>query len=92
MASDEFSSPDGAPEDPLDIAARKVGGRDALANGLNVGVTTLGNWKLRKVPLRRCVEIEKMSGVPCEELRPDMADFFSYLRNSRQPAEESAHA
>ena len=51
-----------------------------------VGVTpqAINEWKSgkRPVPLDRCVDIERATGgvVTCEELRPDKADYWAYLR------------
>ena len=54
----------------LKKAARKVGSIAALARELNVTRQTLYNWQ--RVPADYVVQIEKTSGVPREELRPDL--------------------
>lgn len=43
---------------------------------------TVSNWLTRGVPMERCLLIEKITGVRCEDLRPDLdwqlhSDVFS---------------
>lgn len=33
---------------------------------------TIANWMTRGVPLERCVHIEKVTGVRCEDLNPEI--------------------
>jgi DNA-binding transcriptional regulator YdaS (Cro superfamily) len=44
---------------PLDVAARIVGGRDALGRLLGVSAAAIGNWKSRGVPFEQCMPIER---------------------------------
>jgi DNA-binding transcriptional regulator YdaS (Cro superfamily) len=69
-------------------ACRKAGSQAALARLLSVKPSTVNEWYLGegKVPLERCVDIERGLGVTCEELRPDKVEFFCYLRNRPGPA------
>lgn len=50
---------------------------------------------IRRVPSERCSEIERVTGglVTCEELRPDLAEHWAYLRGtsaSASPDDEAA--
>lgn len=58
---------------PLDLVAREVGGRAALAIALGVTTAALGNWKVRGVPVERCVGIERLGNglVTRRDLRPN---------------------
>lgn len=51
-------------------AAAKVGGIAALARALNVRHPTFYRW--RKVPPRRVLEIERITGISRRRLRPDL--------------------
>jgi DNA-binding transcriptional regulator YdaS (Cro superfamily) len=54
----------------VEIAAKKVGGPIALANGLGIKHPALYSWK--RVPAERVLEIERLTGVSRHELRPDV--------------------
>lgn len=58
----------------LDKAIQKAGGQKALAELLGLGQTAISNWRIRRKPLpaERAIEIEKVTGVPRHELRPDL--------------------
>ena len=64
------------------------GAQTALAKLLGVPPVLVNQWanKKRAVPLDRCVQIEQVTNraVTCEELRPDKADYWAYLRASGQ--------
>lgn len=67
---------------PLDLAAKLVGGRAALADRLDVSVGAIGNWKSRGVPIEQCVPIERLTGgvVSRPMLRPnDWQDIWPEL-------------
>jgi DNA-binding transcriptional regulator YdaS (Cro superfamily) len=51
-------------------ACDKAGGVTALANKLGITRAAIYHWD--KVPAERVVEIEKLTGVAREELRPDL--------------------
>ena len=61
------------PDHALDRAAITLGGRQQLAQVLDVTLGALGNWKARGVPLERCVSIERATNgaVTRKDLRPD---------------------
>ena len=69
-------------------AIEKAGSIKALASGLEVSSPTVHEWKVggRKVPAERCPQIEALTGVRCEDLRPDVA--WAVLRQSA-PAPET---
>ena len=56
--------------------------QDQLAKAMGVIQAAVSQWLATKVPLERCVDIEKFTNgaVRCEEIRPDKADYFAYLR------------
>jgi DNA-binding transcriptional regulator YdaS (Cro superfamily) len=62
----------GAPA--LRRAIKAAGGAQKLADLLGEGTKpqTIANWMTRGAPLERCVLIEKLTGVRCEELNPDI--------------------
>lgn len=79
--------------DALQRAIDIVGTPTALARqiGRPVSSTHIYNWMRRDkagVPLERCPDIERVTGgrVRCEELRPDLAGMWAYLRGTA-PAE-----
>jgi DNA-binding transcriptional regulator YdaS (Cro superfamily) len=55
---------------PLRDAVRKIGGIRATARALDLYHQTVMRWK--KVPPMRVLEIERLSGVSRELLRPDL--------------------
>lgn len=69
---------------PAYLAAER-GRTTKLARELSVPAALISQWStgVRPVPLERCVEIEKATSrqVTCEELRPDKASYFEYLRS-----------
>ena len=69
----------------IERAIRAAGGCTALAMLLNVHKSLPSQWarRHRPIPAERCPDIERFTGVPCEELRPDLAEQWEYLRTSR---------
>jgi DNA-binding transcriptional regulator YdaS (Cro superfamily) len=55
----------------LEIAKEKVGGSTGLANALG-GITPQAVSQWRRVPAERAIEVERVTGVPRHELRPDI--------------------
>ena len=68
----------------IEKACALCGGPGKLAILLNVAGPTVHQWVagVRPVPLERCAAIEKIlnGAVTCEELRPDKAEYWAYLR------------
>ncbi|WP_434033567.1 YdaS family helix-turn-helix protein [Cupriavidus sp. a3] len=55
------------------LAIDKAGGLKKLADALGEKRTqTVANWLKRGAPMERCPAIESITGVPCEQLRPDV--------------------
>ncbi|PZP97520.1 MAG: Cro/Cl family transcriptional regulator [Variovorax paradoxus] len=75
-------------------ACRRVGTQAALARALAVKPSTVNEWCLdeSRVPVGRCVDIERITGIPCEALRPDLVEFFTYLRTHPIPVAEGLGA
>jgi DNA-binding transcriptional regulator YdaS (Cro superfamily) len=73
-----------------------VGAGAALAKALNVTPVLISQWAnmRRAVPLDRCVQIEQATNgqVTCEELRPDKAEYWAYLRSTTQSSDQPALA
>ncbi len=71
-------------KNPLERAIQAAGSMQALASQLGVTKGAVFQWKLpnRKVPAAYCPTIERVTGVKCEELRPDVD--WAYLRNASQ--------
>jgi DNA-binding transcriptional regulator YdaS (Cro superfamily) len=56
--------------DTLQRIFEAVGGPAALAKELGVTKQAISQW--RKVPPRRALEIQRLTGIPCHEMRPDL--------------------
>lgn len=60
---------------PLQRAIWEMGGTGRLAEAMGVSSPTVSQWLsgVRRVPIKRCIQIEKVTsgGVSCEILRPD---------------------
>lgn len=85
-----------AAKTPLERAIDAVEGPTALARLLNErghdikGHSTIYQWKLNRVPADYCPDIEAITGVRCEELRPDVN--WSVLRCDCGPAPDGEPA
>ena len=60
---------------PLDA----VGTRAEVAARLNVDKSQLTRWAQRGIPAARVVDVERITGIPREQLRPDL-----YTREASQ--------
>lgn len=71
-------------EHPLDRAARYIGGRLLLAERLGVTPAAIGNWKVRGVPIEKCVPIERLCPgvVERKDLRDDWQDIWPELASA----------
>lgn len=58
-------------ETPMQEAKRKAGGTTALARALDVTIQAISQWGDTPPP-KRCVEIERITGVERARLRPDL--------------------
>jgi DNA-binding transcriptional regulator YdaS (Cro superfamily) len=54
------------------VASEKFGGLTGLAAALGCSTQALRWWRTHYVPAERVVEIERVTGIPREELRPDL--------------------
>lgn len=59
-----------SPQSPKDRAVAAIGGVTRLAEALNVTRSAVSQWT--KVPVERVLEVERLTGVPRHELRPDI--------------------
>ena len=46
--------------------------RALIASALGVTQQAITNWKQRGIPAEKCPDIEAITGIKCEELRPDV--------------------
>lgn len=61
--------------DILQLAIKKAGGMRALGRALGINYQAIQSWN--KIPAERIVDIERVTGVPREQLRPDLYDHMS---------------
>ncbi|WP_325168049.1 transcriptional regulator [Pseudomonas haemolytica] len=56
----------------VEKAIRAAGSARALAKIQGVSAMAVSHWKIRGIPARHVISIEKATGVPRHELRPDI--------------------
>jgi len=57
----------------LQIAIEAAGGQRALARAIGVSQSTLSEWvEVGQIPAHRVVQVEAVTGVKREKLRPDL--------------------
>lgn len=54
---------------PLARAIQKVGNSQKLAEGLRIKPQAVSQWT--QIPLGRVFDVERLTGIPHQELRPD---------------------
>jgi DNA-binding transcriptional regulator YdaS (Cro superfamily) len=54
----------------LKRAKKAAGGPAALARGLKISRSAVSQWN--RIPIERVSEVEKITGIPRHELRPDI--------------------
>ena len=72
----------------VQMAAKHAGGREALARAAGVGLTALGNWPRRGVPIDKCLLVERATGgaITRRHLRPtDWGDIWPELIDADHP-------
>ncbi len=69
-------------------AAKAAGGISALARQLGRSPAVVQQWTKNRVPAEYCPAIEAVTGVRCEELRPDVQ--WGVLRGTAQAPEQVA--
>lgn len=71
---------------PIQKACDISGSQKSLADAVGVTPATVNQWVSgkRPVPSERCIDIERITAgaVTCEELRPDLAERWAYLRGT----------
>jgi DNA-binding transcriptional regulator YdaS (Cro superfamily) len=69
----------------------KRGQASQMSRLLGFSPTTISEWAngRKQVPAERCPDIERATNgqVTCEELRPDLAEQWAYLRSTSNPPE-----
>lgn len=57
----------------LELAWKAMGSRTALAKAVGVSPSTITMWQVRgRIPAEKVVRVERASGVPRHQLRPDL--------------------
>ncbi|MBV5295500.1 MAG: helix-turn-helix domain-containing protein [Curvibacter lanceolatus] len=76
-------------EHPIDRAGKVVGSLAELGRRLGVTRGAINHWKLpgRFTPAEHCPRIERMTGVRCEELNPEVE--WAVLRTAQPVILES---
>ena len=71
----------------LQKAINAAGGLTKLASAIGCTKQTVWMWaNRRRVPVKHCPKIEAVTGVQCEELRPDV--HWPYVRQNMQSLNE----
>ena len=66
---------------PIEQAIEIAGGMTKLARDLDLtGHATVYQWTKTRVPAEKCPDIEALTGIKCEDLRPDVN--WAVLRNA----------
>jgi len=68
----------------VEDAAEKSGGLVALASALGIKHQALYGWK--RVPAERVLDMERITGIPRAQIRPDLAAIFVTPETSREGA------
>jgi DNA-binding transcriptional regulator YdaS (Cro superfamily) len=75
-------------QEALDDAIRARGGYAEVARLLGVSRQSVYKWVYRRVPAERVAEVEWVTGIPRERLRPDIFD----IRTTRATHQEATPA
>ncbi|MET3924571.1 Cro/CI family transcriptional regulator [Devosia sp. 2618] len=67
----------------VEVAAEKSGGLVALATALGIKHQALYSWT--RVPAERVLDMERITGIPREQIRPDLAAIFINPSDIPQP-------
>lgn len=69
---------------PITTVFERAGGKRALADHLGLDVSSPYSW--RRVPDRHVAAVARLTGIPPEQLRPDLAAQFAKPRRARVAA------
>lgn len=62
---------------PIEKVMAKFGGRPAAAAALGITPQAIQKWMDKgRVPFDRVLQVERLTGIPRHELRPDLKDWF----------------
>jgi DNA-binding transcriptional regulator YdaS (Cro superfamily) len=56
---------------PIDAAIDKAGGMRPLARAIGISFQAIQFWR-KRIPAERVLDVERATGIPREELRPDL--------------------
>lgn len=57
---------------PVELAVANLGSQQAIADVMEVGPMVVSQWKRRGVAAKRAREFSEKTGVPIEQVRPDL--------------------
>ena len=70
---------------PIEVAIERAGGFSTFARALDLKSAAVArHWIRLQVPAAYCPDIEELTGVACEDLRPDVKWYV--LRGKARPA------
>ena len=58
--------------DSFSRAIAAAGSQQTLARALGITQQALSQWKRRRIPAERVLDVERITGVPRHDLRPDI--------------------
>ncbi len=56
----------------INLAAKTMGGKKQLADALDVSPQAIWKWQKSRIPSGRVLDLEKLSNISREQLRPDL--------------------
>lgn len=59
-------------QNPVALAAKKLGSKSALARAVNVTPQAIQKWFAKRIPAERVLAVEAATGIPRSKLRPDL--------------------
>jgi len=72
------ASPNGKIDEGLRRAIAKIGSVNALAKALGMSQQAVSDWQ--RIPSHRILQVEMVTGIPREKLRPDLYRKFPKRR------------
>lgn len=80
-------------ENPITLYRKSRGlTLEQLGGALGIGRSTLFKWENRRVPAERVIDVERLTGIPRHELRPDIFGPAPVSRKPRSPEPANGEA
>lgn len=67
-----FGMPNKVRNPIVEEIVRVLRGFNRAAEAIGISEQALARWHMRGVPPKRCIQVEKLTGIPRERLRPDV--------------------